>query len=76
MACVSEMKTSGVVVGGSITGTVVLAGVGTSLVGEIFTDTSHARVMTINRERNKKNFFTIVLCMFEFPFMPDHIHHE
>jgi hypothetical protein len=50
------MKTSGVVVGGSIR-TGVSAAVGTALVGEIFTDTSHARVTIMKRERNRKIFF-------------------
>jgi hypothetical protein len=60
-------------VGGSIR-TGVVSAVETSLVGEMFTDTSHARVTMTNREKNKKNFFTIVLCMVASPFMLDHSH--
>jgi hypothetical protein len=48
IACVNEINTSGVV---------VLAAVGTSLVGEIFTDTSHAKVMRMSMDRNKNIFF-------------------
>jgi hypothetical protein len=65
IACVNEMKTSGVVVGGSIR-TGVSAAVGTVLVGAMFTDTSHARVMMMKGERNKKAFFTRVLYMVGF----------
>jgi hypothetical protein len=67
MACVSEMKTSGVVVGNSFK-TGVSAAVGTSLFGARFTDTSHARDTMINRERSRKIFFITVLCMVAFPF--------
>jgi hypothetical protein len=62
IACVNEMKISGVVVGGSLN-TGVSAAVGTSLVGAIFTDTSHAAVTRINTDRNKKSRF-----MVGFPF--------
>jgi hypothetical protein len=65
IACVNEMKTSGVIVGRSIR-TGVSAAVGTVLVGAMFTDTSHARVMMTKRERNKKILFTMVLCMVGF----------
>jgi hypothetical protein len=71
IACVKEMNTSGVVVGGSIK-TGVSTAVGTVLVGPIFTNTSHANVTMMKSERNKKDFFTIVLCMVAFPFMIDH----
>ena len=55
------MKTSGVVVAEaeSITGLVVFVDRGAGLVGvTVVTDRSHAIDMTMNMERNKKNFFT------------------
>jgi hypothetical protein len=75
IACVNEMKISGVVVGGS-TKTGVSAAVGTSFVGAIFTDISHARVVITRTHMDKMIFFTIVLCMVAFPFILDHIHEE
>lgn len=50
IACVSEMKISGVVVGGLIR-TGVSAIVGTVLVGAIFTDTSHANITITSMDR-------------------------
>ncbi len=32
------------------------------------TDRSHAIVVTMRRDRDKKSFFTVVLFMVEFPF--------
>ena len=62
---------TGTLVEVSTAGTVVFVGWGTAVVsgGVMFIDRSHARVTTINREINKKSFFTIVLCMAKFPFM-------
>jgi hypothetical protein len=68
IACVNEMNTSGVVVGGSIK-TGVSAVVGTSFVGAIFTDTSHARVAITSTHKDKMIFFMVA-----FPFMLDHSH--
>ena len=71
------MKISGVVVAESITGLVVFVDRGAGLVGvTVVTDRSHAIDMTMNMERNKKNFFTVELFMVEFPFMPNRNHQE
>ena len=65
------MKTSGVVVGGSIR-IGVFSAVGASLVGAMFTDRSHAKDAIIKMERKKKILFTVVLFMVAFPFMHNH----
>jgi hypothetical protein len=59
IACVKEMNTSGVVVGGSIR-TGVSTTMGTVLVGAIFTNTSHARDTATSMDRNKKIFFILL----------------
>jgi hypothetical protein len=59
IACVSEMKTSGVVVGGSTTKMGVVAAVGGSLVGVKFTDRLHANDTITSRHRNKNIFFMV-----------------
>jgi hypothetical protein len=64
-------------VGASVAGTNVFAGneVGPAG-GAIDTDKSHAMDMTINRERNKRTFFTIVLCIVKFPFILNGTHEK
>jgi hypothetical protein len=62
IACVNEMKISGVGVGGS-TGTGVSTAVGTPLVGARLTETSHARAMRISMDKNRKILFIV-----EYPF--------
>src|SRR5574341_168881 len=73
------MKTSGVgvartssCVGDPDSGISVFVGSGATLVeGTSVTDGLHAVAMTRAR-RKKRFFFTIVLCMAEFPFMHKH----
>jgi hypothetical protein len=64
-------------VGASVAGTNVFAGNEVGLVGgAIDTDKSQARDITINRERNKRTFFTIVLCIVKFPFILNRTHQK
>jgi hypothetical protein len=64
-------------VGASVAGTTGFVGNGAGLVGDAtVTDKSHARDITINRERNKRTFFTIVLCILKFPFILNHTYQK
>jgi len=68
---------TGTWVGVTETGMIVFVGRGSGLAeGATATDRSHARVTMLNREKNKKIFFTIVLYMVEFPFGFNHSHQE
>jgi hypothetical protein len=61
---------AGIWVGASVGMTMVFVGNGAGLVGDVtVTDRSHARDITINRERNKNTF-----CIGEFPFMLNGTH--
>jgi hypothetical protein len=73
----ADVAEAGIWVEVSGAGIIVFVGTGAVLVeGTTVTDRSHAKDTTMNMERNKKIFFTVVLCMVEFPFMFNHIHQE
>jgi hypothetical protein len=73
MACVNEMNTSGVGVGGSITGTGVSSAVGTPASGVILNVMPQASDTTASIESASRNFLTAGMYMVAYPFVLDPI---